>query len=106
MATNRLHTEPVNGRTTAVGLERSRSDPALIPGQVEAANNFVDFEDSAQWIDCFRLNGNIYEVNVCECLLPTIVCRTQGEDEPHTKAPSKTTNSMIEALKAEMGVDN
>ena len=42
MATNRLHTEPVNGRTVAVGLERSRSDPALIPGQVEAATDFVD----------------------------------------------------------------
>ena len=106
MATNRLHTEPVNGRTTAVGLERSRSDPALIPGQVEAATDFVDLEDSQQWIDCFRLNGNIYEVNVCECLLPTIVCRTQGEDEPHTKVPSKTTNAMIEALKTEMGADN
>ena len=106
MATYRLHTEPVNGRTLAVGLERSRSDPALMPGQVEAATDFVDMEDSQQWIDCFRLNGNIYEVNVCECLLPTIVCRTQGEDEPHTKAPSKTTNSMIEALKAEIGVDN
>ena len=85
MATNRLHAEPVNGRTLAVGPERARSDPALMPGQVETAANFVDMEDSQQWIDCFRLNGNIYEVNVCECLLPTIVCRTQGEDEPHTQ---------------------
>ena len=106
MASNRLHAEPVNGRTTAVGPERARSDPALIPGQVEQADNFVDLEDSAQWIDCFRLNGNTYEVNVCECLLPTIVCRTLGEDEPHSKAPSKTTNAMIEALKTEMGTDN
>ena len=106
MAMNRLHAEPVNGRALAVGPERARNDPALIPGQVETAANFVDMEDPQRWIDCFRLNGNIYEVNVCECLHPTIVCRTQGEDEPHTIAPSKTTNSMIEALKTEMGNDN
>ena len=56
MASNRLHTEPVNGRTTAVGPERARSDPALIPGHVEKADNFVDLEDAAQWIDCFRLH--------------------------------------------------
>ena len=53
MATNRLHAEPVNGRTLAVGPERARSDPALMPGQVETATDFVDMEDSQQWIDCF-----------------------------------------------------
>ena len=106
MAMNRLHAELVNGRALAVGPERARNDPALIPGQVETAANFVDMEDPQRWIDCFRLNGNIYEVNVCECLHPTIVCRTQGEDEPHTIAPSRTTNSVIEALKRKMGNDN
>jgi len=108
MASNRLHKEAVNGRATPVGPERARawSDPDLIPDLVEKADNFVDLEDAVQWIDCFRLNGDTYEVNVCECLLPTIVCRTLGEDEPHYKAPSKTTNAMIDALKTSMGTDN
>ena len=56
--------------------------------------------------DCFQLNGDIYEVNVCDCFLPTIVCRTMLEEEPHSKAPSKSTNTMIEALKTSMGASN
>ena len=108
MASNRLHKEAVNGRATPVGPERARawSDPDLIPDLVEKADKFVDLEEAEQWIDCFRLNGDTYEVNVCECFLPTIVCRTLGEDEPHSKAPSKSTNAMIDALKTSMGTDN
>ena len=106
MALNRTHAEPVNGRATAVGSDRARDDPALIPAQTESAANFVDMEDPQRWIDCFLLSSNVYKVNVCKCLQPTIVCRTMGEDEPHTIVPSKTTNSVIESLKRKMGNDN
>ena len=108
MASNRLHKEAVNGRTTPVGPERARgwSNPDTVLELVDKADKFVDSMEAEQWIDCFKLNGDTYEVNVCECFLPTIVCRTLWEDEPHSKAPSKSTNAMIDALKTSMGADN
>ena len=108
MASNRLHREAVNGRTTPVGPERARgwSDPDTVLELVDKADNFVDSMEAEQWIDCFQLNGDTYEVNVCDCFLPTIVCRSIGEEEPHSKAPSKSTNAMIESLKTSMGADN
>ena len=92
MASNRLHKEAVNGRTIPVGPERARgwSDPDTILDLVDRADKFVDSMEAEQWIDCFQLNGDTYEVNVCECFLPTVVCRTLGEDEPHSRAPSKS----------------
>ena len=82
MASNRLHKEAVNGRTTPVGPERARgwSDPDTVLELVDRADKFVDSMEAEQWIDCFQLNGDTYEVNVCECFLPTVVCRTLGED--------------------------
>ena len=69
MASNRLHREAVNGRTTPVGPERARgwSDPDTVLELVDKADNFVDSMEAEQWIDCFQLNGDTYEVNVCDC---------------------------------------
>ena len=107
MASNR-HREAVNGRATPVGPERVRSwgDADTVLELVDRANNFVDSMEAKQWIDCFQLNGDTYEVNVCDCFLPTIVCRAMPEEEPHSKAPSKSTNTMIESLKTSMGANN
>ena len=107
MASNR-HRQAVNGRTTPVGPERVRgwSEPDTVSELVDRADNYVDSVDADKWIDCFQLNGDTYEVNVCDCFLPTIVCRSMEEEEAHSRAPSKSTNSMIESLKASMGADN
>ena len=107
MASNR-HRQAVNGRTTPVGPERVRgwSEPNTVSELVDRADNYVDSVDADKWIDCFQLNGDTYEVNVCDCFLPTIVCRSMEEEEAHSRAPSKSTNSMIESLKASMGADN
>ena len=85
MVSNR-HREAVNGRTTPFGPERVRSwsDPDTVLELVDRADNFVDSMEAKQWIDCFQLNGDTYEVNVCDCFLPTIVCRTMPEEEPHS----------------------
>ena len=98
----------MSGRSTPLGPERVRSwgDTETVLELVEKAGNYVDSKGADLWIDCFQLNGDIYEVNVCDCFLPTIVCRTMPEEEPHSKAPSKTTNTMIEALKTSMGASN
>ena len=107
MASNR-HRQAVNGRTTPVGPERVRgwSEPDTVSELVDRADNYVDSVGADTWIDCFQLNGDTYEVNVCDCFLPTIVCRSMEEEEAHSRAPSKSTNSMIESLKASMGADN
>ena len=107
MASSR-HREAVSGRSTPLGPERVRSwgDTETVLELVEKASNYVDSKGADLWIDCFQLNGDIYEVNVCDCFLPTIVCRTMPEEEPHSKAPSKSTNTMIEALKTSMGASN
>jgi hypothetical protein len=98
----------VNGRSTPLGPERDRrwGDNDTVLEMVDRAGNYIDTTAAELWIDCFQLNGDIYEVNVCDCYLPSIVCRTMPDEEPHSKAPSKTTNTMIEALKTSMGASN
>ena len=98
----------VNGRSTPLGPERDRrwGDNDTVLEMVERAGNYIDTTAAELWIDCFQLNGDIYEVDVCDCYLPSIVCRTMPDEEPHSKAPSKTTNTMIEALKTSMGASN
>ena len=75
MATNGRYMEPVNGRAAPVDPERVREDPTLLTVQVARAVDFVETQDPQHWIDCFKLNGGVYDVNICQCLHPTIRAR-------------------------------
>ena len=98
--------ELVNGRSIPVDQERVREDPALLTGQVDRAVDFVETQDPQRWIDCFKLNGKVYDVNVCQCLHPTIICRAIEEENPHRMASSRHVNNMVAAFKTEMGDTN
>jgi hypothetical protein len=65
MAATGRYMELVNGRSTPVGQDRVREDPALLTGQVDRTADFVETQDPQRWTDCFELNGAIYDVNVC-----------------------------------------
>ena len=106
MAANGRYMELVNGRFTPVSQERVREDPALLTGQVDRAADFVEMQDPQRWTDCFKLNGAIYDVNVCSCLHPTIICRAMEEELPHRMASSRHVNDMVAAFKTKMGDTN
>ena len=53
----------VNGRSTPLGPERDRrwGDNDTVREMVERAGNYIDTTAADSWIDCFQLNGDIYE---------------------------------------------
>ena len=91
--------ELVNGCYTPVGQDRVREESALLTGQVET-------QDPQQWTNCFKLNGAIYDVNVCQCLHPTIICRAMEEELPHSKVSSRQVNRQVASFKNKMGDTN
>ena len=96
MAANRRYTEPVNGRPGPIDPEKVREDPALLVAAIARAVEFVEKQDPQHWIDCFGLNNKVYDVNICPCLHPTIICRAIGEENPHRPASSRNTNDMVD----------
>ena len=52
------------------------------------------------------LNGRVYDVNICPCFHPSIICRATGEENPHKLASSKKTNDMVDDFIEEMGARN
>ena len=82
MAENERYMEPVNGRPTPIDPERVREDPALVIAAMARAVDFVEKQDPQHWIDCFELNNGVYDVNICPCLYPTIICRASPPSPP------------------------
>ena len=68
MAVARRYLEPVPGRSTPVSPDRVREDPAHIDAYIEDAVVYVDMKDQEEWIDCFKMNGDTYNMTVCQCL--------------------------------------
>ena len=72
MAAARRYLEPVVRHSTPVAAGNVREDPNLIDGHIEEAAVYVDMQDHQEWIDCFKINGDTYDMTVCPChhLLP------------------------------------
>ena len=57
-------------------------------------------------MDCFKLNGATYDVNVCPCFHSAIICRAMDEELPHSKATSRQVNDMVASFKNQIGDTN
>ena len=79
MAAARRYLEPVPRRSTPFSPDRVREDPALIDGHIDEAVVYVDTQDQEDWIDCFKINGDTYDLTVCPCLHPSIICRAMDD---------------------------
>ena len=106
MAANGRYMEPVNRRPGPIDPEKVREDPAVLVAAIARAVEFVEKQDPQHWIDCFGLNNKVYDVNICPCFHPTIMCRAMGEESPHKPASSKYTNDMVDDFTKEMGTSN
>ena len=63
-------------------------------------------QDHQEWIDCFKINGDAYELTVCPCHHPSIVCRAMDDEAAHNKTTSKQVQDMITSFKLQMGYNN
>ena len=54
MAATGRYMELVNRRSTPVGQDRVREDPALLTGQVDRAVDFVETQDPQRWTSAGR----------------------------------------------------
>ena len=106
MATARRYLEPVHGRPTTVSSERVREDAANINGYIEDAIVYVDMQDQQEWVDCFRMNRDTYDMTVCPCFYPSIVCRAMDDEAAHNRATSKQIQEIITGFKVKMGSNN
>ena len=60
-------------------------------------------QDHQEWIDCFKINGDTYELTICPCHHPSIVCRAMDDDAAHNRTTSKQVQDMITIFKLKMG---
>ena len=72
-ATIRGYAQPVQGRPTAITTVREREDPGDINSYIKKAVTYVDGQLDDNWFDCFKLDGDTYNMMVCPCLYPSIV---------------------------------
>ena len=66
----------------------------------------MEKQDPQAWLDCFALNAKVYDVNICPCNHPSIICRAVGEENPHKPASSRKTNNMADDFIQDMGARN
>ena len=60
----------------------------------EPASKYMDNNPAEQWIDAFKLTATGYELTSCECLIPTIACRTEVDAEYRTVNSASTPDLM------------
>ena len=59
-----------------------------------------------RWVDCFKLDRDTYNVAVCPCLYPSIVCRAIDDDAPHNGATRCQITEIMASFKLKMGISN
>ena len=67
--------------------------------------DFVDSQPDDTWTDAFFITSDSYDLTVCTCLLPSIICKSMI-DEPHNVATSRQTGETMEIFKEKMGAQN
>ena len=85
---------------------RVREDPADVDSYIENAVTFVNGELDERWVDCFKLDGDTYDMTVCPCLYPSIVCRAIDDDGPHNGATSRQITEIMAVFELKMGKSN
>ena len=106
MESNDRYLPPVNGHPGPIEAEKVREDPAILVAVIASAVEFMEKQDPKNWLDCFALNNKVYDVNICPCFHPSIICRATGEENPHRLASSRKTNNMVDDFIDEMGARN
>ena len=106
MAAARRYLEPVTGHSAHVAPDRVREDLALIDGYIDRAVEYVNMQDHQEWIDCLKINGDAYELTICPCHHPSIVCRAMDNEAAHNKTMNKQVQDMITSFKLKMGYNN
>ena len=105
-ATRRGYALPVQGRPTDITMVRVREDPADVDSYIENAVTYVDGQLDERWVDCFKLDGDTYDMTVCPCLYPSIVCRAIDDGAPHNGATSCQITEIMASFKLKMGISN
>ena len=104
--TRRGYALPVQGRPTEITTVRVREDPADVHRYINNAVTYVDGQLDERWVDCFKLDGDTYDMTVCQCLYPSIVCRAIDDDAPHNGATSRKITDIMASFKLKMGISN
>ena len=84
-AARRGYVLPVQGRPTEITTVRTRADPGDVDRYINNAVSFVDGQPDERWINCLKMDGDTYNMAVCPCFYPSIVCRAIGDDAPTTE---------------------
>ena len=92
---------PVQGQQLKVLATRTPVDPTKLDKFTDLAFNFVDSQPDNTWTNIFFS----YELTVCTCLLPSIICRSM-RDEPRNVATSRQTGETMEIFKEKIGAQN
>ena len=58
---------------TAITTMRVREDPADVDSYIEKAIMYVDGQVDESWVNCFKLDGDTFNMKVYPCLYPSIV---------------------------------
>jgi hypothetical protein len=103
MASNNRYLPPVHGHPGPIEAEKAREDPELLTAAMANAVDYVERQDPQAWLDCFAMNDKVYDVNICPCNHPSIICRAMGEENPHKLASSRKTNEMADDFIQDMG---
>ena len=106
VATSRGYAIPVQGCPTAITTVRVREDPGDVDSYIKKAVPYVDGQVDESWVDCFKLDGDTYNMTVCPCLYPSIVCPAIDGDGPHNGATSRQIPDIMAAFKLKMGMSN
>ena len=96
----------VQGCPSEITTMRTRGDPADVDRYIDNAVFFVDGQPDERWINCYRTDGDTYDMAVCPCLYPSIVCRAVDGDGPHNETTSRQTTEVMASLKLKMGINN
>ena len=67
---------------------------------------YVDTQAYDEWVDCFKLNGDTYDMTVCQCFYPSIVCTAMEDEAAHNGATSRQIQEIIAGFKVKMGTNN
>ena len=104
MSVARRYIKPVPNRSIAITSISIRvwEDPTNIDGHIQDAVVYVDDDE---WVDCFELSDDTYEMTVCPCLYPSIVCRAMDDEADQDGATSWQVMEIITGFKASMGTN-
>ena len=97
-AARRGYVLPVQGRPTEITMVRTRADPT------DVYRYIVDVQPDERWIDCFKMDGDTYNMAVCPCFYPSIVCRAIDDNAPHNRPTSQQTTKIMASFKLKMGI--